>query len=310
MNLEADSSGVAYWAWKKSADKISQSSPTNSSFEIFVGPNSGILNQFPKEATDITSRLYGGYDIAAKNYFVSFSLQDSTWAENKLIELLADSVQVEQLKKDQQLGENGVIKSICPSVERCHSSTVFTNRLGVSITLAGYSPSRTTNFIETQGPLQSHEYAHIIQNRQFLGTGREDGGIKNSGIYMQDWMIEGGADFSLLVSTYRETYSEYLVQRTLQVNRVPKKTADWYENFMMLSNSKLSEYMDGEVYSVGFMINEIFASIKGPTVQMDLFKEVANGKTFAEAFEKVFGMPWKYAAPIIARVIAKETGKS
>ena len=127
---------------------------------------------------------------------------------------------------------------------------------------------------------------------------------------MQDWMMEGGADFSLLVSTYRETYSEYLVQRTLQVNRVPKKTADWYENFMMLPNSKLNEYMDGEVYSVGFMINEIFASIKGPTVQMNLFREVANGKTFAEAFDKIFGLPWKDAVPIIARIIAKETGKS
>ena len=180
-----------------------------------------------------------------------------------MIELLADSVQVERLKKDQQLGENGAIKSICPSVERCHSSTVFTNRLGVSITLAGYSPSRTTNFIETQGPLQSHEYAHIIQNRQFLGTGREDGGIASSGIYMQNWMIEGGADFSLLVSTKRETYSEYLVHRTLQVSSVPKKTADWYENFMMLPNSKLIEYISGEVYFVGFMINEIFASVFG-----------------------------------------------
>jgi hypothetical protein len=43
---------------------------------------------------------------------------------------------------------------------------------------------------------------------------------------------------------------------------------------------------------------------------MDLFKEVANGKTFAEAFDKIFGLPWKDAVPIIARVIAKETGKS
>jgi hypothetical protein len=57
-------------------------------------------------------------------------------------------------------------------------------------------------------------------------------------------------------------------------------------------------------------LQEIFAAIKGPTVQMDLFKEVANGKTFPEAFEKIFGMPWKDAAPIIARVIAKERGNS
>ena len=79
---------------------------------------------------------------------------------------------------------------------------------------------------------------------------------------------------------------------------------------MMLSNAKLNEYTNGEVYSVGFIINEIFASIKGPTVQMDLFKEVANGKTFAEAFDKIFGLPWKDAVPIIAQVIAKERGKS
>ena len=54
------------------------------------------------------------------------------------------------------------------------------------------------------------------------------------------------------------------------------------------------------------MINEIFAALKGPNAQMELYKTVAAGNTFDQAFEDIFGAPWKSAVPVIARVLASE----
>ena len=309
LNLDKEYEGVAYWAWKKSSDQIASASSLNSNFEIVIGPNSGILNKFPKEATDLTSKLYSSSDLKAKNYFVSFSHQDSDWAEKKLEELLADQAQVDRIRKQQTRPEDRMTYWICPSVEKCHSSTVAINKYGISITLAGFTPSRTSDINETQGWLQSHEYAHIIQNRQFLGTSREDGGTISTGMYMPDWMIEGGADFSAYASTHHASLSDYLKARQTDIERVPKQNAAWFENFLTLSDAESSKLTSGEIYNIGFMVNEIFASLKGPNVQMELFKAVAKGKSFDQAFEDIFGTPWKSAVPIIARVLANVRAK-
>jgi hypothetical protein len=62
----------------------------------------------------------------------------------------------------------------------------------------------------------------------------------------------------------------------------------------------------GEIYTVGFVITEMFTALKGPEAQMEIVRQIAQGKSMDEAFESVFGTPWKTAVPIIARTIAKE----
>jgi hypothetical protein len=57
------------------------------------------------------------------------------------------------------------------------------------------------------------------------------------------------------------------------------------------------------------MITEMFTAIKGPGAQMEIVRLIAQGKSMDEAFESVFGTPWKTAVPIIARTIAKERSK-
>ena len=60
---------------------------------------------------------------------------------------------------------------------------------------------------------------------------------------------------------------------------------------------------------MGFVITEIFTALKGPGAQMEIVRQIAQGKSMDEAFENVFGTTWKSAVPIIARVIAAERTK-
>ena len=310
LNLERDYEGVAYWAWKKSADKIISSTSSVTHFEVLVGPNSGILNTYAKDATQLTSRLYSGVKQPIKNFFISFAYADSQWAEKKIDELLDDTVLVSQLRKSQTLTTDLRTYWACPSIERCHSSTAMNNKTGTSIILAGYTPSRLGVVTETKGWLQSHEHTHAIQQEQFIGTARENGGTINSFIYTSGWMIEGGANFGGNASTYYTSFDQYKRARLEEIQSLPKVDQLWFEKFIEMSNQERDKFDQGEIYHVGFLINEIFASIKGPNVQMELFRKIALGKSFDEAFEDIFGAPWKSVVPLISRVLAAERARN
>ncbi len=306
LNLESEYQGVAYWAWKKSSEKILNSVSAVNHFEIHIGPNSGILNSRAKEATELTSRLYAGVRQPTKNYFISFAFADSQWAEKKIEEFLNDPGLLLQIRKTQNGQQDLRTYWACPTIERCHSSTAMNNNNGTAIVLAGYTPSRQNVTTETEGWLQSHEHTHIIQQEQFMGTPRENGGTINSFIYMQGWMIEGGANFGGYASTHYRSFEEYKKGRQTDVDRMPRFDSSWYEKFINMTNQERDQFNQGEIYHIGFMINEIFAALKGPNAQMELYRKVASGKSFDEAFEEIFGASWKLAVPVIARVLASE----
>ena len=308
--IEENYEGVIYWAWKKSKDKIESSKSSIGFFESIIGPNSGILNKNPLIAYETTSRLYAGYEQGSKLYSISYSFDDVKWAQTKFEDLFADPELLRVLQSPNRGGPNQAL-NICPSPERCHSSTPNTNRSGVSIILVGYTPTRTNYLGETNGDLQSHEYTHVVQQSQFIGTAREINGLASTKEFMPWWLIEGGADFGGLASTYYQSFASYSEARLRDVNSVKKRDATWFASFIdPASNQEWIQYdSTGEIYNVGFMITEIFTALKGPDSQMEIAKQIARGKTMDEAFENVFGTPWKSAVPIIARVLANVRAK-
>ena len=51
---------------------------------------------------------------------------------------------------------------------------------------------------------------------------------------------------------------------------------------------------------------EILAAIGGPYSTMDIFVEMANGKSFSEAFEAVYKISWASAVPIISNTVSAQ----
>jgi hypothetical protein len=58
-------------------------------------------------------------------------------------------------------------------------------------------------------------------------------------------------------------------------------------------------------YTVGFITMETLISIGGIDKTFDLLKKIADGKSFAAAFESEYQIPWTEAAPIMSRIISK-----
>jgi len=55
---------------------------------------------------------------------------------------------------------------------------------------------------------------------------------------------------------------------------------------------------------------EILTALKGPSSTMELWKLSGTGLKFTEAFEKVYGISFEKALPIISKAIALELGRS
>lgn len=309
-DIEQNYESVAYWAWKKSKDKIESSKRTFVDFESIIAPNSGILNRNPLVAFDATSRLFSDFAQPTKFYSISYSYDDLNWAQSKFEELFSDPVLLKEVQSPNRGGPNQA-RNICPSPDRCHSSSPNTNRAGVSIILVGYTPTRINYVTETNGDLQSHEYTHVVQQQQFVKSPREIEGLASLKQHVPWWLVEGGADFGGIASTHYTSFSAYSQARLRDVNAVPRRDATWYENFVNPASNQ--EWIPlgptGEIYNVGFVITEIFTALKGPGAQMEIVRQIAQGKSMDEAFENVFSTPWKSAVPIIARVIASERAK-
>jgi hypothetical protein len=64
------------------------------------------------------------------------------------------------------------------------------------------------------------------------------------------------------------------------------------------------------MYDLGGMLVEILTALKGPSSTMELWKLSGTGLNFTEAFEKVYGISFEKALPIISKAIALELGRT
>jgi hypothetical protein len=60
------------------------------------------------------------------------------------------------------------------------------------------------------------------------------------------------------------------------------------------------------IYDIGFIAVEALVSIGGIASTFEVLDKYASGMTFDLAFEKVYGISWANARPILARVVSKQ----
>ena len=59
-------------------------------------------------------------------------------------------------------------------------------------------------------------------------------------------------------------------------------------------------------HSVGYAATEALVAIGGPQSTMALISRTADGDTWAEAFEKVYGISWTEGATALGKILAAE----
>lgn len=292
---------VSYWAWKKSSDQVLSNKSKGPSVELLVGPNTKLSTLNPSIAFDAVTRLYPDFRKPNKVFAIYYSHKDIEWAQANYKSIFPDA-------------EGQEAKNSCQKIEFCWGASGTINKSGDGVLLAAVMTSNPDRN-HTTGTLEAHEYTHILQIGSFYGTPNQSLAMCCIKAFTPWWFVEGGAEFSQLASIYSSSFAMYsedrkFVAKDLLENKEKKYTEKWIANFIKPPNTAIwsDQETQWHLYDLGILVSEIFTSIKGPAINIQIFKDISEGMTYEESFEKHFGVKWTDAVPLLAKSISKLTG--
>jgi len=299
-DLEANYSGVSYWAWKKSNEKILASVNTSVPIELILGTNTKLNYKTPEIAISQVNKLYAGNVLPRKIVYLAFSFQDRDWAMSQMQQIVPDTAS--QWIKD----------VACPKEESCVGGGSFhnqSNKTALIVIATGIDPNNINNAIS--GTVEAHEYTHSIEQSSADALRPAVNLLKNP--WPPNWIWEGLAQFSQNAAIYSDSfdkYTKYRKEASGEIFNNPTWNAKYIEGYFQtnLTNEWASKYPRWRQYDLGAMLIEILVAIKGPDSAMQLFKESVNGGGFESAFQRIYGTTFESVLPTISRTIALELG--
>ncbi len=149
----------------------------------------------------------------------------------------------------------------------------------------------------------SHEYTHTVQYTQLNAP---------ANVKLPCWFAEGqpqvigqSLGFETLID-YKKSRVSWVKQSAGVIGDYsPESILRFYELTGAAGNGICNQNVRSRVYDIGFFTVEALSSIKGIQASMDLVSRVGKGNSFESSFSEIYGVTWKEAAPILARVVSK-----
>jgi len=281
--------GIAYAAWSKSNAAITAATDVAPLFKALTGPNTTLAFKNPASAYDLVARLYSGYKSTSAMTVLSFSYDDREWAQEQMKQL--------QPKSTWQW----ITETACATRAKCWGGGMFSDEKANGLLVI------TTEVLDNNhlsGTLDAHEYLHAIQQNQM---GRPTVWPEPSD-WPPAWYREGQATFAQNASIYYQSFDLYLKNRksiSTELYRDSTITSEWIQEFFVTNQP--SSWFN---YDLGAMLVEGLTALKGPGSTMEIWKLMGTGSSFESAFEKVYGISFTKALPIMSKAIALELGRS
>jgi hypothetical protein len=295
-DLIANYAGISYAAWNKSSAVIASSNDVALPFKAITGVNTTLSFKTPASAFDLVSRMYPGYKSASDMTVLTFSYDDRDWAQAQMKQL--------QPKSTWQW----ITDTACSTRPTCDGGGVFTDDKGSGLIVLTTGVARGG---QDPGALEAHEFTHAIQQNLL----RRASVWPLTTDWPPTWFIEGQALFTQNATTYHQSFDLYTKNRrssSQDLYRDSAITSAWIQEFFVVNQTPdwFNKYPRWRQYDLGAMFVETLASIKGPTSSMEIWKVMGTGLKFSEAFEKVYGISYEKALPVISKAIALQLGRS
>lgn len=290
--------GISYAAWSKSRDKIRISKKTDVTLKMVIGPATTLTNKEPMVAIDLVTRLYAGFVQPAEVYFLAFSFEDRDWAVTQMDQILPNA------------GSQWILQTACRTKDTCWGGGAFYNGSNRFLIVEGMGIINTNS---TSGSLEAHEFTHIVQQMNMKSARPAREFIYDP--WPPNWYWEGQANFTQHASIYSESFSSYTRERRSVSGGIfnqPKFTSKHIQNYFVFNAPAdwQVNYERYRQYDLGAMFVEILVALKGPDASMEMWKIASTGVNFDVAFERVYGVAFATALPIMAKAIALQLGQS
>lgn len=285
---------------------------------IWVGPNTVPVGP-TSEADRINKamKLWSGFNQPKTIGLFFFNTQDEPLAEIEYEKWRTKNNikegQVASYLRNECLSNNGPgapVDSQEPLQDCRNANAGVINGNGTAIGFFGVPNEAGSRSDAYQfGALEIHEFTHMVQTAQFVGTSQQPGGAMQQ--VTPCWIQEGQAHFASK-STASSTLNDYLHQRNGEaLNRSTRDGRSAPRDF-----EEISKYLSLETlatcqqtynwgYATGMLAVEALSAIGGVQSTMALYAMEARGHTFIESFKLVYGISWNEAQPILARAVEK-----
>jgi hypothetical protein len=268
--------------------------------EIVISPNGVPDNPVPLVALNLVSRLSANYEEPKKVLIIYAGEKDIEWGQK----------QIDEFCVGRTCGYDvaGEAKKACNvPVTPCWGGLALRNRVtNIPMIYMTASDWGKTDPGHTSGTLEAHEYFHTVQSVLLADVGWDK---------VPRWLIEGGATWVQRATVFHGDFNRYEIQRRRDNETIlfrEKPTAAWIEKFLDPDYTSGwdkwngSEYDRWAVYDVGSLASEVLVAIGGPDKFLDLYKVTGSGKSFAQAFESIYGISWREGVKIIANAIVAQ----
>ena len=301
-NLYENRDGIAYAAWKSTAESIAAGKSNVVNLKIYIGPNTTAPKyKTPEIAIGLVSQAFSKYKTPENVHVIQYSVDDIKWAEDK-VKSIVDTAAYDELNRN----ENGrLVDSNCGKTN-CYGAKQVSTNSGIAFVLQGV-PTGSNNDPMAKarwelGQLEAHEFTHAMQRATISGQPTKE--------WPTSWIMEGSAELAQnLVMSYK-SYDEYMKWRKLDSSDLYGKNTKITSSFMttyldLKSNTDYWRSVDSYyAYNLRSRVMEIFVALKGPGVMLDLFRESAL-QGFEPGFQSIFGITWAEASPIINKTIVE-----
>ena len=298
---------------------LTNTTPTGMKSTIWVGPTTVPVGSMSEEERIAKAmKFWSGFNQPISIGLFFFNTQDEPLAEIAWEKWRTDNkIRVDQpasMIRNECLSNNGPgapIASTEPLKDCRNANAGVIDAIGTAKGWFGV-PTEADGRADTYrlGAIEIHEFTHMVQTAQFLGTSENPGGAMQS--VTPCWIQEGQPHFAAKTLA-SSSYSDYLQAR----NPEAKKRAAANNLIAPRDLAGVSAYLSLETlatcqstyswgYATGMLAVEALSAIGGGSSTMALLALEARGYSFSEAFKMVYGISWQEAQPILAQVIVKD----
>ena len=297
-NLESNYKGIPDAVWANAKKLLDQPLSAPIKVEVEKGPSTKILYNYSEIEYGISraNQLGASFPRQSKFLVIAFNFQDRDWAKTRL-GTIESPFTLSDTFADQ-------VSVACTSASECDGAFGNISLDSGLITQATSGlPNSINTKISTIRSHYAHETTHTIQKSIYKKYG-----LKKFSIPC--WFSEGQPQVVGQASA-SESLASYSVNRYNWLRPPLRGLPDFSEasinKFFDLQHQQPCDAASRQhIYDIGFIAVEALVSIGGISSTFEVLDKYASGMTFDQAFEKVYGISWVSAKPILARVVSKQ----
>ena len=302
--------GIAYSVWSKFNKSVSLPDPTLPLIEIYRGPNTPIYVKDPGSYFKQVIQLFPGVALPKKVVVFYWTQKDLSEVSKMALSVMG----AENLKKNVDETTGPFVR--CNNDTNCDVGGALIGTDGTAYLGIGLpdTQSEAESSGGGNGGVEKVEFYHALQlfNYHTNSLAIPSIGRNMQSVYLPPfWLNIGGENLvsnGLLNAKNYEQFKQSSGYKNWANQVVPGFNEDWINEYLDIKNVN-TKWKDSGYASfrphvlMGSYLSEIFVSIKGPSVLLDIHERMSKKASFTDAFQGIFGVSWEEAKPEIAKVI-------